>query len=1424
MRLGLLFICALSASAQLATFNLTEQFSTNWPTQPIEFAYSGANPGTSAKVMLSINGGAASEVFYQWEPASVCYGQPVVPGCIIVSSNLPAGGNYTWTLVTGTPTASPPSNPAAIATVGNNIEITNGLTGVRIVTAAANPGPWNKAPIQGIQLTSGTWTGAGASANLIYTESFGFIGNCREAPYKTAAYTATGYSATTIVSGPFKTVVQTNHTFNRPRYYCGSVTLNPAGPGHYTGTYTVWAGLKTVGIDEDSDMMMGYYIPTYAQVGATTEQHRGANSYSQQFQQSPTFLGDPRCGYQTPGGITNASNTTPVVLTMSTSNVAVNGHHVQIQGIGSVIADGLYYLALISPTTYGVYSNPGLTTPVAPLGAYTSGGTVKPAYVGNPNYDADGTVDLTYNTDRQAAYYCSYAVVGQNDAYAKLVSNYPSQSDSSGWYSYVWNAAGGSTAPVIGMYQGQVGLIAGVGGTAGEPGNYSSNMHWISGVQDGGIQVETNTVGPSYPVQAGSSAIEFHRNWGIFVDTAANLTTGIGLDPIGNLQNILTGINLTRLATYDLIFPDPPGGWAAFYMSPAAYSTLIGLVQNGTSNCGSVNCYKTKLQNGDNSTLGNALLNMWQGNSTAAVTTALGVLTGGGTNSFVTFSNTLANGDNHWGNTYGYYQFGLDVTSPATPLLNAIILNPNSTTAQINKAKAMFALGGNVLWDPNWFNPNTGELTGNGNQASQYQQYQAQMVSSIPSQPFLNQFLATGIANVQASFAFAWASTGAVLGTTWYQSTFTEPTGENYLSLTRTGNLNFSSQTWQQYGRWSESTLTTPEPRFGGTTGSGGLAIPMRKNYSNGDGNTATREAIGSCIMANALQGINATLASNLEWGWMSTFSPSIITGDNQFLSTTSVCDPTVTPLTPVLGSVNVPGYHTSERFNFGTVNETALWFINGGVYNLNSGHRHSDDGQVSIYALTSPLAIDWNPNLFNPEVPGRFMHNSVTFDSQLTPVVWSADTPSLSAAQGLYNSPTNTEFESFTASTHSAATFSLPSDGTIWTRTVRTLNFNPAYPVIITEDSFSGASASAGKTLTWNMMAAGDVASPAGTITPTVRLSAGCQSPAGALPSNGTVNNLSTGLQNFNFTGVPWVSHPARGINWDLWVNPPGSSQQYLIGNWGHGCENQREVSEYQTANIQAVSSLSTPTVTFGSGLNPFHSGQQVKISNTGGGSIPSGLGSATTYYAVNADANSLQLSTTFGGSAITFTGGTLPLQVFALMNESQHILRIHDPGTSPQFLTIIAPYLKNATPTRTISAAGLGTQIVQGTQTTSWNDSAATFTDTSTGAGILTMYDSSSLAAFGMAATGGSQEASLLASNHIVWTISGGATGTRQLTPPAGAWVSSPPLTPVGGVFSYAFTGGLQAAPVQFILTIGSGGKSSGIFGGLAAGGAIQ
>ena len=306
----------------------------------------------------------------------------------MVRSNLPANASYTWTLVSDVPAAPGlQTNPVMESTVGNNFEISNGLTGVRVVQT--NNANTNLAPIQGICYTlctspvpGASWTGTGA---VLLSQSLAFLGNVSE-PLNTPLIPqlAPSYSVTVVDSGPMKTVVKASYTFTRPVYTTGNFIINNAnsangdpvntpGSGHYTTLVTLYANSKSVLIDEDTDMQFTYSLPVYAQLTPDTARWRGFDA------------GNPICGYEPPLTVTGATGTTPVVITTLTSGNLTNGQVVAISGVN-------YYAKTIgyTATTFALYVDPNLTVPVA-ANAYISGGIVKPAYRGQglvPDEDA----------------------------------------------------------------------------------------------------------------------------------------------------------------------------------------------------------------------------------------------------------------------------------------------------------------------------------------------------------------------------------------------------------------------------------------------------------------------------------------------------------------------------------------------------------------------------------------------------------------------------------------------------------------------------------------------------------------------------------------------------------------------------------------------------------------------------------------------------------------------------------------------------------------------------------------------------------------------------------------------------------------------------------------------------------------------------
>ena len=1330
----------IPAGTVVDSYSLSELFGVAWPDQPIEFRYLGTFPLPSPLRMV---GPLGAEVAFQWVSSLSCMDTTAPHGCVVVRSNLPIGANYNWTLLSGVAPSATQTNPVAINPVGNNLEITNGLTGVRIACATTTPActvngnpSSNLAPIQGICYVqnscpgANSWTGGGA---VLLSQSANFLGNVGE-PSDTPLISQLNpsYSVTVVDSGPMKTVVNVTYTFTRPVYKAGNIIINNAnsagspGSGHYTTLVTVYANSKSVLIDEDTDMQFTYSLPVFAQLTPDTARWRGADSVDN------TGVSNPICGYESPLTVLTANGASVVVGTATSHNLS-NGQPVTIAGVvGNAAANGTFYAKTIgfSSTAFGLYHNQNLTVPV--VGAGTGSlGTVKPAYRGQVLVpEEDAFQDLTYTGARPAGYSCA------TNSYRKLLADYPPASHGAGWYVELYKSGAGAAAPVVGFYVGRASKQSYSATGPSLPGIYSTSP------QAAGIQVDTLLRGPDGSTPCGNTTTGFspceaviHRNWGIFVSKQADLKSPALHQPIADEQNMLTGINLSRLYTYQLVYPDPPGGWQWLYLTAASAATLESWVENGTSVCGTPTCYATLLNNSEGSAPGQALVSMWEGNSSAAVQTALNSAAGLAKQ----LVSTLVSGDNHFDNALGYYQLGLK-TSPGTALLNAILMNANTTPAQKTLAKAALALFGSIFWDDDWFpiDNNSGESDGLANQIQQYLEYRAQSVFSNSSQPFLSQQLATATTYATNDLANYFDATGAAAGSTHYQSAFFEPLILNYMNPATQGSLSLSDPKWANYANWELSIQTPPEPRFGN----------VRKGYSNGDGNTEADVRTG--MLATALNTItppnpaNTGLVGNLMWAWQQSNGQAngqntLLTEDGEFVTTLAVIDPTIPAVapgtggTPPLGSINVPGYHSVERFNFGTPNETVLWFINGGFYSP-GGHRHADDGQVSIYALSAPLAIDWNPNLYYPEVGGRIMHNSMVYDSELSPSHWSDDQLPLGDVSNWFQTPTNTEFASFANSTTSTGRFTAADgSGNVWLRTVRTMNFNPLYPVIYVNDTFqtsSGSADTSGKTVTWNLMAVDDgmtpVTTPAGPIIPTTRFNVnpGCnETVPSVLPSNGTIEPansfLPVGLNQFKFTGAVWLQHATQGINWDLFMVAPNSSQQkFLIGNWGHGCHSSRETTEYENAN-------------------------------------------RTNSFA-----------------------------------EVQHILRVHDNVGGP-FSTIIMPYQKGNTPTRTVTQQACGVQVLQGTETTCFNGSMATYAGRRSR--MFTVYDTSTQSAYGFTASGGPQEV-VVQSDQVVWTISGaGQNLTRTLTLP-GTWYPNPAagVTRSGNTFSYTFTGGQQAAPV--------------------------
>lgn len=956
--------------------------------------------------------------------------------------------NWTWTLQSGVASTVTATNPVAVVVNGSNWEMTNGLTGARVPTTAGNGSPFNKAPIQQIRFSDGTWS---TQSSLLYEPNTpGDVAS----PIQTAAYSPTSYKATLLESGPLATTIQASWVTNRPQYEYSGI-INVAGIGHCFEQITLYANQPVIRVTQPKcDMEWRWFLNLYPDLADKPDIMRWR------------------------GG---AASTIPC------------GHNL----------DGTIYLG--ANATFPFYT---------------------PAYR-----------DLAYASDVPAGINCS---ASSNKRQTAWNPNIPD----SGWNQFMYNDGAASSAPLIGTFAGQASLLqkVAVPDIASMPGVFTSDNWFVTSAAAGGFEFNNGIW---------FGATDISSDYFIYVSTKTNLAADGVEQPIAQLQNALSGINMTSILNYAPTFADPPGGFTSLYMPSAILSPIRDKVVDGTSACGSTDCYYNKVSTANGGAGQTTIVDMWHANTAGAIDTALNssLLR----LSFMAFFSTQVDGVTHGSNiALNYSAFIV----PMVALFNTILIDPNLTAAQKATVKAYDAYISCMTNDNDYvpLDNNPGEGIGTPNQNTQLVQSRTQNALALPSHPYLAPRQAIAKAAAVAGIAAMTNASGSLLGTTWYQGASTEPVVFSLANLNTNGTFSFAGQSPLLNNIDAEMhSMTPPEVRFG----------TPRKAFSDGEGNTFGHGRLG--MYATNFAGIDTTRSQQSSWMWDAMNTSAHLSHDSGSVPTILGIDDGITKTDPALTSKTFPGGFSSHRHGWGTVNETALRFINGTFYD---DHRHPGDyGQVSMYALKAPLALDMNGNLYYPNTLCSLYHNVVSLDSA-TGVTWSADNPPLECGTSAYTTSTVTQFLAFPHVTRTVATFS--GGGETWTRALTSVAANPAFPVIGIKDSFTDTVA---RTFTLNMLAKGAVTTPVSpfSVTPTARAAGICLTIPSQLPSNGTVYNLTSGIQHFPFTGADWVAHPSGGIDWDLYTNSSVTSQQFLIGDYKIQCQNGIETTQYKDTNSAA-------------------------------------------------------------------------------------------------------------------------------------------------------------------------------------------------------------------------------------------------------------
>lgn len=252
-RFFLIIAAALAAVAELAasgaqpvaTFTISEQFGVSHPLQIIDFDF----PGLVDSRRSYMIGPEGAQVPFQ----------PLPGGKIAVQTDLPANTRRSWRLFAGPPPRVLPAE-VRVTTGSQSIEITNGLTGVRI--ARVDNAHASLAPIQGIRLQNGVWSAI--APNYLSTP----VNNPR--PPRLEARTA---ETKILESGPLQARVQVEYSYDDQGYYRSTITLD--------------AGSPSIRIEDETDRALQYTLNFYKEVQPDQGRYRGHHATSAAFGQEP---------------------------------------------------------------------------------------------------------------------------------------------------------------------------------------------------------------------------------------------------------------------------------------------------------------------------------------------------------------------------------------------------------------------------------------------------------------------------------------------------------------------------------------------------------------------------------------------------------------------------------------------------------------------------------------------------------------------------------------------------------------------------------------------------------------------------------------------------------------------------------------------------------------------------------------------------------------------------------------------------------------------------------------------------------------------------------------------------------------------------------------------------------------------------------
>jgi hypothetical protein len=186
-------------------------------------------------------------------------------GSIAFCTDLPANATRTFKLMSG---RGPKSFDGVKVDESHpdHIEITNGLTGVRLPKVYAPLTTTPKAPIQGVQFRDGTWSPGGTPLQFRNSNNQGGI---------------TSVNAMTVTlkeKGPVRAVGEVKYDITCPELTSGALKVRPAGAAHYSTTITIERGQPSVLVETDTDLYSTFSFSLHEGVRPTQLRYCGSKA------------------------------------------------------------------------------------------------------------------------------------------------------------------------------------------------------------------------------------------------------------------------------------------------------------------------------------------------------------------------------------------------------------------------------------------------------------------------------------------------------------------------------------------------------------------------------------------------------------------------------------------------------------------------------------------------------------------------------------------------------------------------------------------------------------------------------------------------------------------------------------------------------------------------------------------------------------------------------------------------------------------------------------------------------------------------------------------------------------------------------------------------------------------------------------------